>query len=591
MPLTRRKSRRGAVLRIAALALGLTALAGCQGENGPTSLGYGPKHLRPIASATQTKMRALNMTASAPILIRLYKQESVLEVWKEDRTGKFALLESYPICKWSGKLGPKVKEGDRQAPEGFYTITPGLLNPNSSYHLAFNTGFPNAYDRSLGRTGTDLMVHGACSSRGCYAMDDAQIQDIYALARESFKGGQRSFQLQAYPFKMTPENLAQHAGDPNMDFWMMLKEGSDHFEVTREVPKVDVCGRKYVFDATPANGAPLDPSRDCPILNVPQEITILVASKQAKDKVETERLVAQLEQKRKRQEEEKARDLMIASLLGAKPRDKMNTGPATPAAPTATEPATQILIASVPLPVASPNRPAAPVEIASVEPAKSSFFDSVFSFMEGGEKGGTEAVQATEAVASAPSGTTVVAAAIATEDATPLDGALVPPPPPVAPSATVAGEAAPAEAAPIPVVGSGATATSAAPPASVAVAPAATAGAPVATFARAGRGDRATIVVPAATVVAPAAPPTLAAPAAPVESAVATTGAATSVPAVPDAAAAPVSGAAAPVPVPAPNAATPPVPAEAEIASGPVAIEPAEEPSLLAKAMSLFKFN
>ncbi|NNC27627.1 murein L,D-transpeptidase, partial [Salinisphaera sp. USBA-960] len=129
------------------------------------------------------------------------KEESALEVWKQTRTGKYQLLDEFEICKWSGKLGPKFKEGDRQAPEGFYEITPALMNPNSSYHLAFNLGYPNSYDRSHGRTGSHLMVHGACSSRGCYAMTDEQVQDIYALARDSFKGGQRSFQVQAFPFR------------------------------------------------------------------------------------------------------------------------------------------------------------------------------------------------------------------------------------------------------------------------------------------------------------------------------------------------------------------------------------------------------
>ena len=131
-----------------------------------------------------------------------------------DRSGYHALLKTYPICRWSGELGPKIKEGDRQAPEGFYTITPGLMNPNSSYYLAINMGFPNAYDKAHGRTGAFLMIHGDCSSRGCYAMTDEQIAEIYALARESFLGGQRSFQIQAYPFRMTPINMAKHRASP-----------------------------------------------------------------------------------------------------------------------------------------------------------------------------------------------------------------------------------------------------------------------------------------------------------------------------------------------------------------------------------------
>ncbi len=182
---------------------------------------------------------------------RCSRKNSELEVWKQDTTGQFQLLKVYPICRWSGELGPKKVEGDRQAPEGFYSITPGLMNPNSNYYLAINIGFPNAYDKANGYSGAFLMIHGDCSSRGCYAMTDEQIGEIYSLARESFLGGQKQFQIQAYPFRMTAANLARHRTNPNMPFWKMIKEGNDHFEVTHLEPKVDVCERHYVFDAQP----------------------------------------------------------------------------------------------------------------------------------------------------------------------------------------------------------------------------------------------------------------------------------------------------------------------------------------------------
>ena len=173
------------------------------------------------------------MDKESPILVRLFKEESELEVWKQDRTGRFALLKTYPICRWSGELGPKIKEGDRQAPEGFYNITPGQMNPNSQYYLSFDLGYPNAFDRAYGRTGAQLMVHGDCSSRGCYSMTDEQISEIYALGRDAFFGGQKSFQVQAYPFRMTAQNLAKHRNNPNIAFWKMLKKGNDHFEVSQ----------------------------------------------------------------------------------------------------------------------------------------------------------------------------------------------------------------------------------------------------------------------------------------------------------------------------------------------------------------------
>jgi murein L,D-transpeptidase YafK len=233
-----------------ALAAGLVlALAACQGENRST------RHLVPIPQSTMALMDSKGMSKSDPILIRAFKKESEMEVWKRGSNGKYALLKTYPICRWSGQLGPKVQTGDRQAPEGFYTITPGQMNPNSNYYLSFDTGFPNAYDQQLGRTGSLLMVHGSCSSAGCFAMTDESIAEIYAIAREAFAGGQRGFQFQSYPFRMTAENLAKHRLDPNIAFWKNLKEGNDTFEVTREEPQVGVGNGRYVFNAGDASAA------------------------------------------------------------------------------------------------------------------------------------------------------------------------------------------------------------------------------------------------------------------------------------------------------------------------------------------------
>ena len=197
-----------------------------------SSMVYAPKaavRTGTVRSSTVKQMEALNMDRAAPMLIRIYKEERALEIWKQDRSGKFALLNSYPICKFSGTLGPKLVQGDYQAPEGFYDITPDQMNPNSSEYLAFNTGFPNAFDRSLGRSGSFLMVHGGCRSVGCYAMTDYAMEEIYGLVDEAFKGGQEKIQLQAFPFRMTAQNLALHAGDPNLPFWKMLKAGKKKF--------------------------------------------------------------------------------------------------------------------------------------------------------------------------------------------------------------------------------------------------------------------------------------------------------------------------------------------------------------------------
>ncbi len=279
-----------ALLTSAALVAAV-ALAGCDTDG--TSISG--RALAPIPHKTLAEMAQKNMAKESPILIRLFKQEAELEIWKQDSSGRYALLKTFPICRWSGELGPKIKEGDRQAPEGFYAITPAQMNPSSQYYLAFNMGFPNVYDQANGRTGNFLMIHGDCSSRGCYAMTDEQISEIYALARESFFGGQESFQVQAYPFRMTPANLAKHRNNPNMPFWKMLKEGHDHFEVARLEPKVDVCERRYVFDAVAPGGSSaalkFNPRGQCPVFEVPEDIVAAVAEKQRRDGIETAALI------------------------------------------------------------------------------------------------------------------------------------------------------------------------------------------------------------------------------------------------------------------------------------------------------------
>src|SRR6202048_3556692 len=282
-----------ALITSVALAAGVL-LAGCNSDE--ISLANNAKANQPVPPKLIADMQAKDMDLQSPMLVRLFKQEAELEVWKQDRSGRFALLKTYPICRWSGDLGPKVREGDRQAPEGFYSITPAQMNPQSAYYLSFNTGYPNAYDKALGHTGSQLMVHGDCSSRGCYAMTDEQIAELYSLGREPSFGGQRAFQLQTYPFKMTPLNMAKHRNNPNMPFWKMIKEGYDHFEGTRQEPKVDFCEKKYVVDAANAPDAKRDPvfdaSAKCPAYVIPDEVADAVRTKQQEDQVETAKLIS-----------------------------------------------------------------------------------------------------------------------------------------------------------------------------------------------------------------------------------------------------------------------------------------------------------
>ena len=223
-----------------------------------------------------SRMASLNIDRQAPLMIRIFKEEGTLEVWKADRSDRFQLVKSYKICAWSGKLGPKMKEGDRQAPEGFYPLFPHQLNPNSKYYLAINTGYPNQYDRANGHSGSHLMIHGACSSAGCYSMTDEQMLEIFAFARDSFRGGQKSVQLQAFPFRMTAENMARHRDNPHIEFWKMLKVGYDNFHVTKRPPEVAVCEKKYVFNKV-AEGGTLSPTGACPAMTTPQALEVALA--------------------------------------------------------------------------------------------------------------------------------------------------------------------------------------------------------------------------------------------------------------------------------------------------------------------------
>lgn len=192
-----------------------------------------------------TRLAAKDLRQGQPVFVRIFKQEAVLELWMRNDKG-WRLFQSYPICRFSGELGPKLQEGDRQAPEGFYQVASGQLNPNSRHHLSFNLGFPNAFDQAHGRTGSYLMVHGGCSSIGCYAMTDPAVDDIYRLVSAALANGQASVEVHAFPFHMTDGNMARHAQSRWIDFWRDLKAGYDRFESDRSVPTVQLIGKRYV---------------------------------------------------------------------------------------------------------------------------------------------------------------------------------------------------------------------------------------------------------------------------------------------------------------------------------------------------------
>lgn len=227
------------------ILIALLFLTACSAQL-PTS-----ERLETIRLAKQESLTAemadAGLTFGQPLFIRVFKQEKILETWiKDENTNKFVTFKQYPICNYSGYLGPKLAEGDFQSPEGFYTITANQMNPWSQFHLSFDLGFPNEYDRNHGRTGSHLMIHGDCKSEGCYAIKDGGIEEVYLLTESSIANGY-NVPVHAFPFRMTPRNMARHNASQWTPFWHNLKQGYDAFELTKTPPRTGHRGGKYVF--------------------------------------------------------------------------------------------------------------------------------------------------------------------------------------------------------------------------------------------------------------------------------------------------------------------------------------------------------
>jgi murein L,D-transpeptidase YafK len=200
-----------------------------------------------VEPGLSAELKDKGLEFGSPIFIRIFKEESELELWVQG-SEHYELFRSYPVCAWSGDLGPKLVEGDGQSPEGFYYINAPRMNPSSTFHLSMNLGFPNSYDQIQGRTGSFLMVHGDCVSIGCYAMTDRGIEEIWALADASLRGGQSLFRVHIFPFRMTQEKLDLHKDSDWYSFWLNLKEGYDLFESSFIPPKPTVVEKTYFFE-------------------------------------------------------------------------------------------------------------------------------------------------------------------------------------------------------------------------------------------------------------------------------------------------------------------------------------------------------
>jgi murein L,D-transpeptidase YafK len=233
-----------------------TALAAAQRPAAPAS-----PEANPVVPAAPEPTGGFKM--GQQVFVRIFKQEGTLELWMK-RGERYALYKSFAVCKWSGALGPKTRQSDYQSPEGFYSVSARQLNPHSHYHLAFDVGYPNAYDRRQGFTGSAVMVHGDCKSVGCFAMTNAGIDEIYPIVAAALAGGQHEVPVHIFPFRMTEQAIARettsssnsflafldNGGGPKRDwgaFWRNLKQGYDMFERDRAPPVAYACGDRYEF--------------------------------------------------------------------------------------------------------------------------------------------------------------------------------------------------------------------------------------------------------------------------------------------------------------------------------------------------------
>lgn len=198
------------------------------------------------------RLVARGMGLGNPIMIRIFKHEDELELWMR-KGERFELLATYPICMWSGVLGPKLSEGDKQSPEGFYAVGRRQLHRTGRWRRSLDLGFPNAFDKAHGRTGSYILVHGGCSSIGCFAMTNPVMEEIFTLAEAALRTGQQDIPVHVFPFRMTEAKLAEASQSPWHAFWTDLRPAYDLFEQARIPPQIRVCNKRYVIgDAAPS---------------------------------------------------------------------------------------------------------------------------------------------------------------------------------------------------------------------------------------------------------------------------------------------------------------------------------------------------
>lgn len=234
-----------------------------------------------IPSELEAAMEADGFRLGAPAFIRIFKADSSLEMWVL-KNGRFELFRRYAVCKWSGVLGPKLAEGDKQSPEGVYFITGGDLMVNARWHRAMNVGFPNQRDRALGLTGSGILIHGKCSSIGCFALTDDIVEDVYEIVEAALEAGQPRVPVHVFPFELTREKLAEQAGHEWSDFWRELKRGHDLFLRDGLPPRTFICAGRYAFQSRRARFVSLEGNPACTPLTRPARPVIAALKARAR---------------------------------------------------------------------------------------------------------------------------------------------------------------------------------------------------------------------------------------------------------------------------------------------------------------------
>lgn len=306
------------------------------------------------------RLREKGMQFGSPMLIRIFKAESELEVWML-KDGQYERFQTYPICRFSGKLGPKQREGDKQAPEGFYSVSTPHLHRHGRWKRALDVGYPNALDRANGRSGSAILVHGGCSSIGCFAMTNPVMEEIFTLSEAALASGQDTLPIHIFPFRMTEEKLAAQNTNQWSEFWRNLKQAYDSFERTRQPPHVSVCGRRYmVRDGSQDSAAPSSPRRMIKLARMMRGERPVLPGECPQESTPTPEAIAAAS---------RIAHTALGTAVPSTPEASMPV-PAVPVPVLASRPARQSTPISVPAPEAEVDMPIPPVPVPAIRNAR-----------------------------------------------------------------------------------------------------------------------------------------------------------------------------------------------------------------------------